>query len=118
MNQRARAMAQLKASTNMDPDTQNEVLDEATLHLLEHFKTRKDRKEFLTDYCLIMGKSYLGKDREIPEINKDAIHFYSTGDLHEMSHDLADLMHREPPLMTAIFHAIEIYSNKKSSGGK
>lgn len=112
LTNRQKEMDRLKAITNMDEESMLDVVDEATLHLIEYFKAQEG-KRFRRDYCFIMGKVYRGTNKTDPgeEVNTNCI--FMDGDLHEFSHDLAALMAMNPNVYRYVFHAIEMYTRMR-----
>lgn len=107
--ERAKRLAELQAMTNINEESMHDVVDEATLHLVEHFAPAKG-EEFKKDYCFVMGKVFLGTEKKDPTQDVNACSTFLTGDMHEWSHDLAELMCHDEHLMHYVFHAIEIYT--------
>jgi hypothetical protein len=102
-------MDEMKWDTIIDPNSMVDVLDEATTHLVEHFK-KSDEPDFCNDYVFIMGKAYLGRQIENGANRAHPCAFFMNGDLHEWAHDLADLMRIDDTVARQIFHAVELYN--------
>lgn len=115
--QHEKKMAELREMTNVDANTMIDVINEGTLHLVEHF-TPAIGPQYKRDYVFVMGKSFLGTERKDPSVDVQAASFFHCGDIHEWSHDLADLMEREPDIHKFVMHAMDIYHlNKLKPGG-
>lgn len=109
-------MAELRAATIVDPYTMIEVINEGTLHLVEHF-TPAIGPQYKRDYVFVMGKAFLGSDIKSGD-DKHAASFFACGDIHEWSHDLADLMESDRTVYDHVIHAIHIYTLNKLQGGR
>lgn len=112
---RERKLRELKDNTNVDANSMHEVADEATMHLVEHFNPAIG-SQYKQDYCFTMCKVFLGTEKADPSQDVHAAHVYMAGDIHEWSHDLADLMASDPDVQRFVFHALEIYALKKATG--
>jgi hypothetical protein len=64
-----------------------------------------------------MGKAFLGTEKQDPTVDVQAASFFHCGDIHEWSHDLADLMETDPVIYQHVMHAIHIYHLNKLQGG-
>jgi hypothetical protein len=104
-------MAELTAATIVDPNSMIEVINEATLHAVEHF-TPAIGQQFKRDYVFIMGKALLGVDIKSGD-DTHAASFFACGDIHEWSHDLADVMASEPEMEALVMHAVQIFALNK-----
>lgn len=115
--QHEKKMAELKEMTNLDANTMMDVINEGTLHLVEHF-TPAIGPQYKRDYVFVMGKAFLGTEKKDPSTDVQGASFFHCGDIHEWSHDLADLMEREPDICKFVLHAIDMYHlNKLKPGG-
>jgi hypothetical protein len=108
-------MAELRANTIVDPNNMLEVINEGTLHMVEHF-TPAIGPQYKKDYVFVMGKAFLGMSKDNGTADVQACSFFHCGDTHEWSHDLADLMAENPELYDFVMHAIHICHLKKFSG--
>lgn len=108
-------MAELRANTIVDPNSMLEVINEGTLHLVQHF-TPPIGPQYKKDYVFVMGKAFLGMSKDNGTTDVQACSFFHCGDIHEWSHDLADLMETNPEIYDYVMHAIHIYHLKKFSG--
>lgn len=107
-------MAELRAKTIVDPYTMIEVINEGTLHLVEHF-TPAIGPQYKRDYVFCMGKAYLGNDIKSGD-DTHAASFFACGDIHEWSHDLADVMASNPEMYQMVMHAVHIFHLNKITG--
>lgn len=104
-------MAEMTATTIVDPYTMIEVISEGALHLVEHF-TPAIGPQYKRDYIFVMGKAFLGSDIKTGD-DRHAASFFSCGDIHEWSHDLADMMANDADIYQHVMHAIHIYTLNK-----
>ena len=114
--QHEQKMAEMVAATIVDPYTMIDVINEGTLHLVEHF-TPAIGPQYKRDYVFCMGKAYLGTDIKSGD-DKQAASFFACGDIHEWSHDLADIMEDNPEIYHLVMHGIQIYHLNKMQGGR
>lgn len=108
LQKRDEKMTALYNTTIKHPDSMLDVIDEAMVHLIENFEPHQRNPLFRRDYCFIMGKSHMGqgvKDGE--DVNPTCT--FMAGDMHEFSHDLANMMKEDPNLARFIFHAIDVF---------
>lgn len=110
--QHEKKMLELREKTNVDANTMIDVINEGTLHLVEHFQPAIG-PQYKQDYVFCMGKAYLGTEKADPAQDVAAASFFHCGDIHEWSHDLADLMEREPDICKFVMHAVDIYHLNK-----
>jgi len=108
-------MAELRDKTNLDANSMLDVINEGTLHMVEHF-SRAIGPQYKRDYVFVMGKAFLGTEKADPAQDVQACSFFHCGDIHEWSHDLADLMAAEPAIHDHVMHAIHIYHLNKLTG--
>lgn len=102
-------MAEFKQITDIDPDSMFDVMDEAIVHLLEHFRHRPNDERFKNDYCFAIGKTHMGVEKIDPAKPVATCHMFVHGDMHEFAHDLADMMKGDKELARWVMHAIEVY---------
>lgn len=103
-----KAKARLLAETNVDEVNLYEIADEAAMHLVQHFDLLPG-KVYARDYAVIISKCYLGRDKKDNKVTRGSS-IYMHGDLHEFSHDLAQMMNENKDIRDCIMHAIHIYT--------
>ncbi len=102
-------ITRLMGMTKVNDTTQFHILDEATMHVIDHFNP-PDGKRFSRDHCLIVGAAYLGDSIENENTSINAAAFFTAGDLHELSHTLAEAMRADKAFAHCIFHAVEVFA--------
>lgn len=102
-------ISKLMAKTRVDNQTAFDVLDEGTTHLIDHFKPA-NKPEAQFDHALIIGSAYLGEHINDPATKIRACSFFCVGDIHELSHTIADVMRDDKQFAQAIFHACEVFA--------
>jgi len=102
-------IAALMARTRVHNSTQFHFLDEATTHIIDHFNPPKTPK-FSQDHALIVGMAYLGDDLERENIGVHAAAFFQCGDMHQLSHTIAEAMREDKAFAHCIFHAVEVFA--------
>lgn len=103
-------IARLMATTRVDSDTSFDVIDEAALHLMEHFDP-KDGNKYKNDHVLIIGSAFFGQDVNDPATPVDANMCFMGGDMHALSHSLAHTMRTDETFKAIMIHAIEVYNS-------
>lgn len=101
----------------VEPDNEYfSPLDEATTHIIEHFNPPPGREDarYARDFVLIIGKAFLGHYIDDGAIGCMGMS-YTMGNMHEMAHGLAELMHDDPTIREAIIHAVQVYMLTKPS---
>lgn len=109
---REEKMQRIKAATVVDPESMHDVVDEATMHLVDHFNPNKKDSRFYNDYCFIMSKTFLGVQRGNRSQEVVIMDNFAHGDMHQFAHDLAELMKMDPHIARFIVHAVELYGFK------
>jgi hypothetical protein len=102
-------IAKLMAMTRVNDGTQFHILDEATMHVIDHFNPPGGQR-YSRDHCLIVGAAYLGDDLEKDNVTINAAAFFTAGDLHELSHSLAEAMRADKAFAHCMFHALEVFA--------
>lgn len=102
-------MANLMTTTMVSNETSFHPIDEATVHLIEHF-TPMDTREQQYDHCLLIGEAYFGKSAENCDRNVSAAAHFMAGDVHALSHTIAHHMKLDPLFCEVVKHALEIYN--------
>lgn len=100
-------MRMLYSENTKHPESAFDFVEEAAVHLLEHYET-----PFKKDYVFLMGKALFGKHRATGDTACGMV-LYADGDLHEFAHDLCDEMREQPDLATMIIHAVELHLGRK-----
>lgn len=115
---RAAKLQELKDATNIDANSMFDVIDEATMHMVDNFKPAIG-PQYKRDYCFIMGTTFLGTDVRDPAQDIHARAAFFHGDLHEWSHDLAEIMTQDEEVCAMVFHCVQIYAQLliKKQGG-
>lgn len=104
-------IAQLMKTTTVYNDTTFHVLDEATMHVVDHFNpVGNPAHPQGHDHVLIVGMAHFGKEVEDPSENVNALTFYVEGDTHALSHTLAECMRRDKRFAHVICHAMECFA--------
>lgn len=106
LNMRNKKMAKLMETTCVDNDTQFDVLDEATLHLVNHFEPPQ-KKQFENDHCLILGQCYFGREATDETVPVAAKSMFMAGDIHALAHTIAQCMREDKEFAWVIAHAVE-----------
>lgn len=109
-------MAEMKSHTICDPNSMIDVINETTMHAVEHFSPAIGQ-QFKQDYVFIMGSALLGVDIKSGE-DVHATSFFACGDIHQWSHHLADVMEQNPEIYQMVMHAVHIYHLNKLKGGR
>jgi hypothetical protein len=102
-------MAMLMATTMVSNETAFHAIDEATLHVIDHFNP-KEIPDQRRDHCLIIGQAYFGKSTDDCDKNVSATAVFMAGDIHQLSHTMADTMAQDPAFKQVIIHALEVYN--------
>lgn len=102
-------IARLMERTRVHDGTQFHFLDEATMHIIDHFDPPNTRR-FSTDHALIVGMAYLGDDYENEGAGVHAAAFFQCGDTHQLSHTIAEAMRADKEFAQCIFHAMEVFA--------
>lgn len=102
-------IASLMAQTRVDNDTHFHFLDEATVHLIDHFDP-PDAKLFRRDHAMIIGAAHLGEHIDNDNMQVMGQSFYVCGDIHELSHTIAVCMAQDKAFAHCIFHAMEVFA--------
>jgi hypothetical protein len=91
--------------------TMMEVVCEAVDHLIENYEP--GRHEFFThDVVLLIGSGFRGHDKR-HRTPVGCIEAFHKGDMHMLSHVLAEHMSRNSDFASMMFHAIEVYSKQQ-----
>jgi hypothetical protein len=110
-------IAKLMATTMVDDDTSFDMIDEAAVHLIEHFDPDEKHYYQKHDHVLLIGKSFFGRDIENCDKAVNASVLFMHGDMHALSHTLADMMVENPHLFVIIEHALQVYAKAKFEKG-
>lgn len=110
-------ISKLMKSTRVHNGTQFHILDEATMHVIDHFDPPGGKK-FSRDHCLVVGMAYLGDSADDEKIGVHAAAFFTAGDLHELSHTLAEAMRSDKAFAACLFHALEVFALHEPPAGK
>ena len=102
-------IAKLMATTRVNDKTQFHFLDEATMHIIDHFDPPAGPR-FARDHALIIGMAYLGDKVENEKVGVHAAAFFQAGDMHELSHTIAEGMRADKTFAQCIFHAMEVFA--------
>lgn len=102
-------IGKLTAIARVHNSTQFHIIDEAVMHVIDHFNP-PEGDQFRRDHCLIIGSAFLGThvENESRCINPAA--FFAAGDLHELGHTMAEAMRSDKEFAACVFNAIEVFA--------
>lgn len=91
--------------------TMMEVVCEAVDHLMDNYDTSTN-PHFSHDFVFLMGSGFRGHDKA-SRLPVGCIEIFHKGDMHMLSHIMAEQMQRDPEFAKIIFHAVEVYSRQQ-----
>jgi len=100
----------LSETCHLAQGTMMEVVCEAVDHLMENYDPSTNR-HFAHDFVFLIGSGFRGHDKR-RRVPVGCIEVFHKGDMHMMSHVLAEHMARDPELAGVIFHALEVYAKQ------
>lgn len=104
----------LKAKVNEAPVITLDVVDDAMLHLIDHWE-RPPGYLYQYDHVFLIGRGYIGEHKETA-IATCAKLGYQRGSLRGLATDLASMMKSDPEFARCIFQALNLFKGLPPDG--
>lgn len=104
-------ISKLMENTIVYNDTTFHAMDEALAHLIEHFDPNEKDEKQDNDHVLLIGEAFFGEPLDGSN-SRSARCVYMDGDIHQLSHTMADIMHLNREFYLCIIHAVQVYEAK------